>query len=231
MSNIVFKGINSDDLVGLLISEQPDIIRPPRRTNSIEIDGRDGDIPEVLGYESYKKRLEVGLYGNYDIDAIINFFSGDGWVIFGNEPTKKYYARIDADASFERLVRFRRAKVDFIVQPYKKLVDEDDVTGSTAPLSVVNQGYVGSKPIVTIVADPDEVVALKVNDITVCTVTMPAEGTIILDTEALNAYNVAGDKNQHVVGTLDFELANGDNDIDWTGTVTSVTVTPNSRFL
>ena len=230
MSNVIFKGIDSDSITGLLISEQPDIVRPPRRTNRIEIDGRDGDIPEYLGYESYKKTILVGLHSGYDIDEIINFFTGEGWVTFGNEPTKRYYARIDDDASFERLVRYRTGKVTFIVQPYKKLVTEADVTGSTT-LTVTNQGYEQSRPVITIVADADEVVALKINDITVATVTMPAEGTITLDTEELNAYNSGGDKNDKVVGTLDFTLESGVNEVDWTGTVTSVTVTPNSRWL
>lgn len=231
MNTITFRGVSSSTITGLLIQELGDLTKPAKRTDRTEIDGRDGDISDDLGYESYKKTLKVGLYGGFDIDEIINYFDGAGDLILSNEPTKKYTARVDDNIDFERLIRFREGKVSFIVQPFKKLVDEDAVTGSVAPLTVENQGFKTSKPIITIVADADEVVALKVNDITVCTVTMPAEGTITLDTEALNAYNTAGDKNQHVVGAIDFELDSGENEIDWTGTVTSVTITPNSRWL
>lgn len=230
MSNIIFKGVNSNTIDGLLISEQPDITRPARRTDNIEVDGRDGDIADFLGHESYKKTAQIGLYGSFDTDEIGNFFSGEGWVIFGNEPTKKYYARIDDNIDFERLVRFRRAKVTFIVQPWKKLVDEDDVVDTTGTFTVDNLGYEVSKPLMTIVADADEVLVLKVNTITVCTITMPSEGTITLDSEALNAYNSAGDKNNHVVGTF-AELDSGENDVEIEGTFTSITVSPNSRWL
>jgi len=232
MGNIIFKGTNSDTISGLLISELPDITKPPRRQEAIEVDGRDGDVYRYKGYDTYKKTLQIGLHGTYDIDEIANFFSGEGAVIFSNEPTKQYTARIVDNIDFERLVRFRTAKVPFIVQPYKKLVGEDNVTGSTSPLTVENLGYEDSLPTIIIVADADEVVEIDVNAQTVLSVTMPPEGTITIDGEALNCYNSNADKNQFVTMAGDFPtLLSGDNEISWTGDVTSVTVIPNSRWL
>jgi phage-related protein len=232
MGNIIYKGINSNTITGLLISELPDIVRPERRGDATEVDGMDGDIWRDAGYSSYEKQLEVGLYGDYNIDEIANYFSGDGWIIFSNEPTKKYYARFTRQVNFERLIRFRKAKIPFKVQPYKRLVTESNVTGATSPLTVDNQGYEVSKPTIIIVADADEVVELDVNGVTVLSVTMPPEGTITIDSETLNCFNSNADKNQYVTMAGDFPtLLSGENEVSWSGTVTSVTVIPNSRWL
>ena len=230
MGNIIFKGVNSSTINGLLISEQPDITRPSRKQEVIEVDGRDGDVVNYLGYESYKKTALVGLYSSFNVDEIFNYFGGEGWVTFANEPTKKYWGRIVDNIDLERRIRFRTGKVTWIVQPYKKLVTENDVTSSTNNFTVVNQGYEDALPVITIVAPAGNVVGIKVNTILVATITMPPEGTITLDSEALNCFNSNADKNQYVVGKF-ATLKAGNNTIGWTGTVTSVKVKPNSRFL
>ena len=116
---IIINGMNSSLVDGLLISDLPDIIKPQMRTNQIEIDGRDGDIVQSLGYSSYDKEISIGLYGNYDIDRVIRYFNDAGEVIFSNEPDKIYKFNILDDISYEKLNRFRKAKVTFHVQPFK----------------------------------------------------------------------------------------------------------------
>lgn len=236
MGNIIFKGVNSDTITGLIISELPDIVRPERRGEATEVEGRDGDIWRDVGYSSYEKQVDIGVYGDYNIDEITNYFSGSGWIIFSNEPTKKYYARFTRQANFERLVRFRKAKIPMKVQPYKYLVTESNVTGNNSTpshtLSVENQGYEDAKPTIIITATAGNVIELDINAETVLSVTMPPEGTITIDSETLNCFNSAGDKNQYVTMAGDFPtLLSGDNDVSWSGTVTSVTIIPNSRWL
>ena len=124
MNNIIFKGVSSTNLDGLLISELPPITKPAMRTRQTAIDGRDGSVIEELGYQSYNKPIIIGLYGNYDINKIIKYFSGEGEVVFSNEPDKVYKARIVDKIDFERLVRYRKAKVIFLVQPFKYKKDE-----------------------------------------------------------------------------------------------------------
>lgn len=231
MGNTITKnGVSSSTLTGLLISELPDITHPDRRQEVIEVDGRDGDIVRYQGYSTYKKKVQVGLHGSYDIDAIINFFSGEGEFVFSNEPTKKYIGRVVDAVDFERLVRFRKGNVNITVQPYKKLVTEANVTGTTSPKTVHNAGYVDCLPKIVLTGTAGNVIALKLAGITFMTVTIPPEGTITLDGEAKNCYNTNADKNQYVVGDF-VALHAGDNVISWTGTLTGITITPNSRWL
>lgn len=229
MGKITFKGVDSDTITGLLISEQPAITRAPRKTESIDVDGRDGDLVNYLGYDTYVKTAVIGLHGSYDIDEIANFFTGEGWVIFSNEPTKKYWGRITSQIDFESLIRFRTAKVKWTVQPYKKLVTESNVSGSTSPLTVVNQGYEDCKPLIKVEGTPDDEITLDVDGIDFATVTIPASGEIYLDGENVDAYDATGKQNDKVVGNFAV-LPAGSSDIGWTGTAT-VTITPNSRWL
>ena len=71
---IILNGVNSNTISGLLISTLPSISKPKIRTQTEEIDGRDGDIVTKLGYSAYDKEIEIGLYGNYDTDEVIEYF-------------------------------------------------------------------------------------------------------------------------------------------------------------
>lgn len=230
MSNsIIFKGVNSGDIDGLLISELPAISRADRRTQTTKVDGRDGDVAVYLGYDAYKKEIVIGLTRNFDIDEVINFFTGEGWAIFSNEPTKRYYVRFEDGFDLDRLVRFRKGKITMVAQPYKKLVSEADVSG-TASVTVENLGYEKSQPIITIEAAADAELVLKLDGTDMMNIVMPAEGEIVIDSEALNCYNSNADKNQYVEGNF-IELSHGAHTIAVTGGATALTVTPNSRWL
>lgn len=116
---IELNGEKSTSVKGLIIQSLPPITKPKMRTSIETIDGRDGDIVTKLGYSAYDKQLSIGLHGDFDIDDAIAFFDSEGDVVFGNEPDKYYRYQILDQIDFERLVRFRTAKVKMHVQPFK----------------------------------------------------------------------------------------------------------------
>lgn len=132
-NTIELNGISSNDITGLLIQELPSISKPLIRTEVELIDGRDGDIITKLGYSAYDKEILIGLYGNYDINEVIAFFNSEGIVTFSNEPDKFYIYEILDKIDFERLVRFRTAKVKFHVQPFKYSTEEVERTFDINP--------------------------------------------------------------------------------------------------
>ena len=150
---IIFKGIDSRIFKNLIISELPAISKPKMKVLTTEIDGLDGDIIDELGYSSYNKNLKIGLINSDDIDKIIKFFNGSGNIIFSNEPDKVYKAHIYDKVDYERLVKFRTAKINIHVQPFKYLLNEDaivlEITNETE-LKVNNVGYEKSRPIITL---------------------------------------------------------------------------------
>lgn len=127
MNKIIWKDIDSTTIKGLIISELPPITKPKMRVQETKVDGVDGSIIEELGYESYDKTIIIGLSYNYDIDEVIKYFSGEGNVVFSNEPNKYYKARIIDKIDYDRLLRFKTAKVKFRVQPFKYEYQEEQV--------------------------------------------------------------------------------------------------------
>lgn len=125
MSFIILNGKKSSLIKGLLIQSLPPITKPLIRTKTETIDGRDGDITRKLGYSAYDKQMSIGLFGDYDINEVIQYFDSEGIVVFSNEPDKFYKYKILQQINFEALLRFRTATVTFHCQPFKySAVDE-----------------------------------------------------------------------------------------------------------
>lgn len=227
---INWKGTASTALAGLMISELPPITKPEMRTERTEIDGRDGDIAEELGYSAYKKKVRIALTTGYDVDAIAKYFTGSGWLTLSDEPTKKYNARIEEAIDFEKLLRYKTADVTFIVQPYKYLVTEANVTleiDTETDVDVTNAGLEPSKPLIRL--EGTGTVEITVNAAPIFSVNID-DAYVLIDSEAMDAY-ITGELKNHMM-TGDFPtLQPGVNTIGWTGTLTKIVVTPRSRWL
>ena len=121
---VIINEINSNTIQGLAINILPPITKPMMRSQIEEIDGRDGDLVTELGYSAYDKTMEIGLWGTYDIDAIIKYFTGEGTIVFSTEPDKYYYLKILNQIDYEKLLKFKKATVTLHCQPFKYLVEE-----------------------------------------------------------------------------------------------------------
>lgn len=238
MNYIIWNGIDSLSIPGLLISELPPITKPAMRTQITEIDGRDGDISDFIGYSAYDKTLKIGLYGNYDINEIINYFNGvfdgTGNIIFSNEPDKFYNAEITEQIDFERLVRFRTANVEFHTQPFKFLVEEAsievDISGQTE-ITVENVGLLPSRPIITIYGTG--IIEISVNGYAQFQVDLADGGApITVDSAIQECYSGTPLilKNRSMVGIFP-TFAPGTSTITWYGSLTRIEIQPKSRWL
>ena len=232
MADIIWKGKSSKEIDGLIITDLPPITKPKMKTNKIEIDGRDGDIVEKVGYESYTKSLGIGLARNFNIDEVINYFTGEGELVLSDEPNKVYLASIYDSIEYDRLLRMRKATIKFYVQPYKYLKDEDkvelDVTTHTS-VEVINKGLEISKPIISL--EGSGTVEIAVNNINIFKYTFPNDETkVIIDSLEEEAYYEGIYKNRNMLGEFP-KLSVGSNVISWTGTLTKISIEPKSRWL
>lgn len=231
MNYIVWNDIDSRDIDGLLICELPPITKPQMRVKETAVDGVDGSIIEELGYESYDKTIAVGLKIGADVDAIIEYFTGNGKIIFSNEPNKYYIASITKGINYERLLRYRVAKVTFRVQPFKYDNEELEVSADAnrQNVSVSNIGNHTAKPIITIKGTG--AVDLSVNGTVICRYVFPNSGdTVILDSEKQDAHWDNLLMNRNMIGDFPI-LAKGINVISWSGTVESIKIKRYSRWL
>lgn len=157
MGYIIINGKKSTTVRGLLIQTQPHISLPPKRVLIEEVDGRDGDITEVLGYSAYDKSFDIGLYGDYMVDEVINYFDTSGQIVFSSEPDKYYNFEMIEQIDLERLLRYKTATVTLHVQPFKYDADETEVvwTDDTeyCRLELLNKGNYIARPELVIVGD------------------------------------------------------------------------------
>lgn len=230
---VIINGVNSTTINGLAINEMPPITKPSIRTNTEEIDGRDGDIVTRLGYSAYDKEMTIGLYGSYDLDAIMSYFNQSGTIIFSTESDKYYNFEILEQIDYEKLLKFKTATITMHCQPFKYEVNETPITLSSGNNTVKNKGNIYAKPIIYIKGSGTITVSLNGNQIFSLDLgTTTSEMTI--DIEKLEAYDPSDNSllNRKVTGDYDdFKLEVGNNTINLSGTITTANITMYSRWL
>lgn len=232
MNSINWKGIDSESIEGLLICELPPISKPKMRIKETVIDGVDGSFIEELGYESYDKTMKIGLTRDYDIDEVMDYFNGEGNLIFSNEDDKLYKAKIINQIDYQRLLRFKTANVTFRVQPFKYSTSEvskkANITDETS-INVYNNGNVVSKPQIKIYGTG--VINFKLEGRTIFTYTFSSDDTyVVIDSDKQDAYVGSILKNRFMNG--DFPIfQKGKNTISWDGTITKIEISNYSRWI
>ena len=231
---IIINGIKSTLINGLIITSLPPITKPKIRYTAEEIDGVDGDTITKLGYGAYDKTFEIGLSYNYNVDDVIEYFNTEGKIIFSNEPDKYYNFTTLNEIDFEKLLRFKKAKITIHVQPFKYSNIEStktyNFTDESQNLTVRNNGNIYSKPVITLFGSGT--INLSLNGIEVFTITL--NGSMVLDTQSQNAYdpNTKDFLNRYVIGDFkNLYLKVGANTISWTGNITKVQIDYCSRWI
>lgn len=240
MLYIELNGKSSLDVQGLLVQSLAPITKPKIRTETTEIDGRDGDIVTRLGYSAYDKEISIGLYGNYDIDEVIQYFveNDKGTVLFSNEEDKLYKYEILDQIDFEKLIRFKTAKVTFHVQPFKHSSIETTKTWNnvdnyaTGQMIVRNNGNYLSRPTITLYGNGT--IHLYINNSQVLLIDLDENTKITIDSERMEAYDSETLElmNRQVTGNYEnVKLNIGKNVIRWDGYVTRFEISNFSRWI
>lgn len=230
MNYCILNNNSSLNISGLLIQSLPPISKPLMRSMVEEIDGRDGDIITKLGYSAYDKEMEIGLYGNYDVNEVISFFDSDGTVVFSNEPDMVYRYTILEQIDFERLIRFKTATVTFHVQPFKYALNEEEISVSGGSFQITNEGNIYARPTMTVYGEGT--VSISLDGVQMFQISFTDEEYITIDTEDMNATYGGILKNRQVTGDYSaFQLPVGASTMVVSGTVTQVDISNYSRWI
>ena len=229
---VIINGVNSGTITGLAIKELPPIIKPMIRTQTEEIDGRDGDITTELGFAAYDKQIEIGLYGGFDINRVIEFFTGEGKVTFSNESDKFYYFKILNQIDYEKLLKFKTAVVTFHCQPFKYPVTEATLNLTTGNNTINNIGNYYAKPILELVGSGN--IEIGLGGVQILEIALDTNEKITIDVPNLEAYNT-DDKslmNRDVTGDyMKLLMQKGNNTLSITGTITSAKIKNYTRWI
>jgi len=231
---VIINGKKSTLINGLIITSLPPITKPKIRYRAEEIDGVDGDTINKLGYGAYDKTFEIGLSYNYNVDDVIEYFNTQGQITFSNEPDKYYNFTTLNQIDFEKLLRFKKAKITIHVQPFKYSNVENtktfNFTEASQSLTVRNNGNIYSKPVITLYGNGT--INLSLNGIQVFTIAL--NGSMVLDTQSQNAYDLVTKDflNRYVTGDFkNLYLNVGVNTLSWTGNITKVEIDYCSRWI
>lgn len=233
---IVINGTDSRSIPGLIITKLPPITRPPMRTRTETIDGRDGDIVTTLGYSAYDKTIEIGLANEYNEDDIIRYFTQSGRVIFGSEPDKYYLFSCYDNINLEKLLRFRTGKINLHCQPFKYSDSEGELFFSwnkgRKEAFVRNNGNYFSRP--KIIINGYGRTLFGINNNTILDIDFPSSGaSILIDPVNMEAsYTSGGLANRLVKGDYDkIKLEPGENIITLNGSGATFSIREYSRWL
>ena len=231
----IWKGKSSQEM-GVIVSEYPPISRATERTSIKTVPGRPGHLTmlesdEIPIYDGYLKTLNCYIRPGANKEEIFAWLSGGSQVIFGNEPNRRYFARITNQIDFDKIVRGRdyySFAVPFYVQPFKGQYPIESTMEITVPWTMINNpGTVPAYPTVTLYGNGaidfhlgGGVVKLK-----------SIVSGIILDWDSMECMSLdkASLLNHRVSGTQFIPV--GNSQVGWTGSVSRVVIQPNWRWL
>ena len=218
---------------GIRLQSMPEIQRPEERVSHVVIPGRAGELTQTEGtdiYNSYIQTIPLIIDNAADVSAAEKWLRGDGYVTFSGQPTLKQRARVINAVTFTKHSKnssWWEGQVQFYCDPLKEQVTESEVEVTSSGTVVANPGDVESRPKITITGSGDVTIRIGSNSISI---TGSADGWMIdSDTQwVMNAQSVP----QMGVYTGNFPvMAPGNNTIQFTGSITKLTIQGRWRYL
>lgn len=223
---IIFKGVDSRTL-GVVMEKLPEFFRPLRNVELIQVAGRSGRLEQDDGtHDVFTTSMKVNCFG-IPMRDVYAWLGGAGWLISSEEPNRAVWASIHMPINPTRFSVegkcYHSLTCTVYCQPYRYFMPEvDDVTITQSLSDIYNPGTWDSEPEITIRASGNVSVILGQYQ-------MDFEGLsdgIIVDCEAQECYSL--DKAVLMNSFADIEefpkLKPGMNAVQWTGSVSSITV-------
>lgn len=223
----IYKGISSVDM-GISVKTMPTYIKPSKRSEIIEVDGKDGAIIIENGYQPYILKATITLLDIDKLDNIIAWLDGSGTLRVSDDINKYRNVKVLNGIDYKRLYEFKEANVEFYVyDPFRYIYNEVSKTLTTFPSTIKNDGTVESKPLLTIVGSGT--VSITING-TSFSYSFPSGESLTLDCENMDASYDNMLRNQYMTGNFP-SLSVGLNSVSVTGTITSIKFENHSRYL
>lgn len=231
MYDFNFRGRDSFKDFGICVAKRPPITSPQRNIEYIEIPGRNGALK--VDDETYKD-IVIPVecwFKSKDIpgktEEIKQWLDGgEGPLIFSNQPDRFYIAHVSDQFDIaQEMKRFGQFQLNFRCRPFKYAVDNHPIT-LASPGALISPGNQPSEPIIQVNGSGN--ITLTINSISV--LLSNVSGHVTIDSILKDAYKDTTLKNNDMTGDFPM-LRPGENTISWTGTVTTLEITPNWRWL
>ena len=164
--------------MGIIIESTPIVSIPKHSFTEYVIPGRNGSLNEdnkTFDTISFSLDCHFNTDNVSDINALRKWLQGYGTLQLDNE--KVYIGRISNAIPIEKVMNFRKFKIQFMLQPIARALN---VTTVTSTSSFTADTYMDSYPIITLTASGNVTVIL--NDVTFTL--SDTNGTYVLDCDA-----------------------------------------------
>jgi len=162
------------------------------------------------------------------LNEITAWLKGSGKVTFANRTGGFYYARVNNQIPFEKVLKGRPNRtlnIVFRCKPFFYESGAEDVVLTESGF-VTHSGCVECEPVITVTGSGDITLMVGMQIVELQSV----DGSIVLDSELQEAYKGTTAQNEKMTGEFPL-LYPGANAISWTGNVSNVRVKPNRRTL
>ena len=228
----IFNGTDSRTK-NIMVNEYPSRILPKSRTTEITVPGRSGSLTIDEGaYDSIVLTCECTALPLCNLEELSAWLRGAGDLVFGHYDNRSIRARVDAQISFDKLMRGRAHRgftVPFVCQPGRYVYPPVDDIVLISSGTVTNPGNMRSKPQIK-VEGSDEVTLTAGSEI--MQIQKAGSWTLVIDSELMDCFDASLTVLRNNWLTGDFpEFLPGVNSVSWIGTVTKVTIKPRWRYL
>lgn len=241
MHKITWNGTASDT-IEIRIERSPEIIRPRRKYDTVQIPGRNGDILFMQdAYNNYQQPYEIFFGTGVDLSAETAADAVSAWLHSAGDYARledtyepdiyrlAYY--VDQTDIYNALTEYGRTTISFNCRPERFLkTGETATTLSSSGRTISNPTRQLARPLIRVNGSGNGTLTISGTSTTYAVSITGISSYIYLDSDEQNAYRTtAENQNNKITITSggDFpRLAPGTNTISWTGGVTSVVITP-----
>ena len=222
----------SSSTKGIRLLTMPPIVRPEERVNHVVIPGRAGELTMTEGddiYNSYIQTIRLAIDNAADVSAAEKWLRGEGYVTFSGQSTRKQKARVINAVTFEKHSKnsaWWEGEVQFYCDPLKEPLESSTTDVTESGTVMANPGDVVSHPLITIVGSGN--ITITINGKTLILYGVESGWKVDSDVE----WVMDGSTPKQGVYTGEFPtFAPGNNTVQFTGSVTKLTIDGRWRYL
>lgn len=219
---------------GVIVVDYPPYVKPQSRVKVLTIPGRNGSLTiDEEAYENIELECRCVALPTANIESISDWLTGSGDLILGNASDRSLKARVDAQISFDKLMRgkvHRGFTIPFVCQPGRYVYPPVADIAVTESGTITNPGTMPAEPKITVVATGE--ITLTVGNSIMLIEGPETEWTLVIDSELMDCFDGSMTILRNDWMTGDFPLLKpGANAVAWEGTIASITITPRWRYL
>ncbi|MGX5632410.1 phage tail protein [Bacillus thuringiensis] len=208
--------------------DRPVIPTAKQKVEHIEVPGRHGSLTKKGAFEDVPLKIKFNLLEDENIKPLIRrikaWFLNGKTLYFTDDEVYRKIKSVEIGDIANEMEEYGEFEVDFTLDPFE--YTEDVNLKLTEPGIFYNPGTIESEPKLWIVGNGT--FRITINDVSFQV--KDVEGSVVIDSEVLEAYSGTIPMNDKMVGGFPiFKI--GENKIDWSGNIQFMSIRPRWRFI